>query len=168
MKTILLALTMLSAMTSISIAGEVAVTWQEPAQFTDIRPGNEMSSDLQERMVKELNQVFADLARELPDGYNWSVTVTDVDLAGEVRPIFRRSLNEIRVVKSSDWPRISFRYELMDAQGRMVASANEVLNDMSFLLHAGASIGRTSFKFEERMLRDWFHLQQRQKTFPNR
>ena len=168
MRTILLALWLFGAMTSISHAGEVTVTWPDPTTFTDIRPANEMSGDLQERLVRELNQVFDDLARELPDGYKWSVAVTDVDLAGEVRPLFRWWSNEIRVVKASDWPRISFQYDLKDAQGHTVASAGEDVRDMGFLMHSGASIGRTSFRYEERMLRDWFHLQQRQTTFPVR
>ena len=168
MKKILMAILIAGAFPAVSLAGEAKVTWQEPEKFTDIRPGNELPGSFQERVIKEFDRMFADLAKELPDAYQWNVTVTDIDLAGEVRPQFRRTGNEVRVVKHLYWPRIAFDFDLKDPQRQTVASGKEDLNDMNFLMHVGLPTGHTGFPYEERMLRDWFHLQQQQKTFPAR
>ncbi|PXX40366.1 DUF3016 domain-containing protein [Undibacterium pigrum] len=149
-------------------AGEVKVAWQEPEKFTDIRPGSEHRSDFQGRMIKEFDYIFADLAKKLPDGYQWDVTVTDVDLAGDVRPFFPTPMNEIRVIKDLYWPRMSFSFDLKDGQGKSVVSGNENLRDMNFLMHSNLAGRNNSFRYEEQMLRDWFKKQQRDKVFPER
>lgn len=149
-------------------AGEVKVTWQEPEKYTDIRPSNETKTDFRDRVIKELDQVFVDLAKKLPDGYQWDVNVTDVDLAGDVRPFFHHSMNDVRVIKDLYWPRMNFTYELKDAEGKSVASGKEDVKDMGFMMRLGVATGHTSFQFEEQMLRDWFKRQQRDKVFPER
>ncbi|MFZ3000443.1 MAG: DUF3016 domain-containing protein [Undibacterium umbellatum] len=149
-------------------AGEVKVTWQEPEKFTDIRPGNEFRSDFQGRLIKEFDSIFAEMAKKLPDGYQWDVTVTDVDLAGDVRPFFRTTMNEIRVIKDLYWPRMTFSFDLKDGEGKSVVSGTENLRDMNFLMHSNLAGSNNSFRYEEQMLRDWFKKQQRDKVFPVR
>lgn len=166
MKLIFSTMLLAVAMTGQVQAGEVKVAWQEPEKFTDIRPGNEFRSDFQARMIKEFDSIFADLAKKLPDGYQWDVTVTDVDLAGDVRPFFRSSVNEIRVIKDLYWPRMTFSFELKDGQGKSVVSGTENLKDMNFLMHSNLAGSNNSFRYEEQMLRDWFKKQQRDKIFP--
>ncbi|MFZ6778979.1 DUF3016 domain-containing protein [Undibacterium sp. Ji83W] len=149
-------------------AGEVKVTWQEPEKYTDIRPGNESKSGFQARMIKELDQVFADMAKKLPDACQWDVTVTDVDLAGDVRPFFRNTVDDIRVIKDLYWPRMTFSFDLKDEKGKSIASGTENIKDMNFLMRSGLATGNSSFRYEEQMLRDWFAKQQREKVFPSR
>ncbi|MFZ6656618.1 DUF3016 domain-containing protein [Undibacterium sp. TJN19] len=168
MKKMCIALFFLAALSGQVSAGEVRVSWQEPEKFTDIRPSNERASDFQSRLIKEFDQMFAELAKKLPDGYQWDVTVTDVDLAGDVRPFFHASYNEIRVIKELYWPRMSFNFELKDAQGNSVASGKEDIKDMAFLMRTNIPSGHNSFQYEEQMLRDWFHTQQKEKIFPSR
>lgn len=171
MKRITLALAILGiagVMMGQAQAGEVKVTWQSPEKYTDVRPTNETKADFQARVFKELDEVFAELAKKLPDGYQWTVTVTDVDLAGEVRPFFRRSLNDVRVITDLYWPRMVFSYELKDVDGKTVASGKEDVKDMSFLMRSGFASGHTSLRYEEQMLHDWFKKQQRDKVFPER
>ncbi|MBI3285405.1 MAG: DUF3016 domain-containing protein [Burkholderiales bacterium] len=148
-------------------AAEVKVSWHEPEKFTDIRPnGYETRDAFQQRVFKEFDQMFAAQAQRLADGYLLEVTVTDLDLAGEVRPLFARTLNDIRVVKELYWPRMSFRYTLKDPQGKQLAAGKEDLKDMNFMMRAGVTPGYTSFGYEEHMLRDWFHKKERDKVFP--
>ncbi|MFZ6875635.1 DUF3016 domain-containing protein [Undibacterium sp. Di27W] len=157
-----------AALSAQAQAGEVKVAWQEPEKFTDIRPSNESKPDFQVRLIKEFDQIFADLAKKLPDGYQWDVTVTDVDLAGDVRPFFHHTMNDVRVIKDLYWPRMSFNFDLKDEQGKSIASGTENVKDMSFLFHVGVASGHSNFQYEEQMLRDWFGKQQRDKVFPTR
>ncbi|MFZ6746563.1 DUF3016 domain-containing protein [Undibacterium sp. JH2W] len=157
-----------AAMSPLAHAGEVKVAWQEPEKFTDIRPSNESKPDFQARVIKEFDQMFADLAKKLPDGYQWDVTVTDIDLAGDVRPFFHHTMNDVRVIKDLYWPRMSFNFDLKDAEGKSVASGKEDIKDMGFLMRLGIASGHTNFQYEEQMLYDWFKKQQRDKVFPTR
>lgn len=168
MKKILWALLLAFLLPSASHAGDAKVTWHEPDKFTDIRPINETLGGFQKRVIEELDQVFADLAKELPNGYHWNVTVTDLDLAGDIRPRRSGTGEEIRVVKDVYWPRMSFNFDLKNPQGQTVASGNEDIADMNFLSHANPPNGHTSFPYERQMLRDWFYKQQNQKVFPTR
>src|SRR5690606_26810573 len=65
-------------------AGEVSVQWQQPEKFTDIRPVNDTRKAYRERILRKFDSFFAELADRLPEGYKWEVTVTDLDLAGDV------------------------------------------------------------------------------------
>lgn len=168
MKKLLLAACCAGMLGSLAQAGEVKVNWQEPDKYTDIRPGNETRAGFQGRVFKDFDQMFAELAKKLPDGYLWEVTVTDLDLAGEVRPMFARTLNDIRVIKELYWPRMSFSYTLKDPQGKLVVSAKEQIKDMNFMSHVGVYAGYSNFQYEERMLHDWFDKQQKAKVFPGK
>ena len=155
------------ALSTLAQAGEVRLVWQEPDKYTDIRASTDTRDAFEQRVTKELGDVFASLAKKLPDGVTWNVTVTDVDLAGEVRPMMYRGTSDIRIVKDFYWPRMAFSYVMTDAKGQLIGQGKEDLKDMSFMFGHMAS-GRTGFQYEERMLRDWFKRQQRDKVFPTR
>ena len=167
MKKIFFALAVTSMVASSAFAGVAKVSWQEPEKFTDIRPSNETRAGFQERVFKDFDQFFADLAKKLPDGYQLDVTVTDLDLAGDVNGLYSKMGRDIRVIKEIYWPRMSFSYTLKNSQNELVASGKEQLKDMSFMSRASLASGRTSFDYEEKMLEDWFKKQQRDKVFPS-
>ena len=148
-------------------AGEAKVTWQNPDSYIDVRPANESKTGFEARVFKTLDGIFDKLAKQLPDGYKLQITVTDLDLAGDVKPMRGPGGQDIRVVKDIDWPQISFSYVLSDPQGKQVAAAKEELRDINF--RSGVSINTgNSFYYEESMLRDWFKKQQDKKLFPTK
>lgn len=149
-------------------AAEVTVHWQEPEIFTDIRSGNEAAQAFQFRMIREFDVVFADLAKKMPDQYQWDVLVTDVDLAGEVSPAHSRMGREVRIVKDLEWPRMSLSYTLKNTINGEFISGKEEIKDMNFMAHSYFHSGDSSFYYEEKMLGDWFARQQRDKIFPER
>lgn len=167
MKKILLGV-VATIITASAFAGEAKVTWQSPEKFTDIRAGNESRDGFQARVMKDFDQFFADLAKKLPDNYQWDITVTDLDLAGDVRGLRRRPGQDIRIIKEIDWPRMSFSYTLKNPANQVVVSGKEELKDMNFMSTSGMRTGNSSFYYEEKMLHDWFNKQQRAKIFPNR
>jgi len=155
-------------LSDIASAGEVKVTWQDPDNYTDIRPGNENRTSFREQIFKELDQVFAGLAKKLPDDIQWNVTVTDLDLAGDVRPMMGAGVSEIRVVKEIYWPRMSFNYTMTDTKGAMVAEGKEDISDMNFMMTRPINIGNGSFPYETKMIEDWFSKQIKNKKFPTK
>ncbi len=148
-------------------AGSAKVTWQEPDNYTDIREGNDLRDSFRQALFSEFELLFADLARQLPDGCVFDVSVTDVDLAGEVNPMHFGLWRDIRVFKPLYWPRMSFDYKLTDGMGQMLVSGHEDIKDMAFFDRI-VQLRLTRFSFEQRMLRDWFRKMQREAKFPEK
>ncbi len=168
MKNFLLGLLTISFISGAAYAGEAKVTWQDPDKYTDIREGNELRESFREKLFSDFELVFADLAKQLPDGYLFEVTVTDIDLAGEVNRMNEmggRSLENVRIVKNIYRPRIAFDYRLTSAAQGLVVSGKEDIKDLNFLSSVGGP-AVTRFGYEERMLKNWFKKQQKEKKFP--
>jgi hypothetical protein len=165
MRKLLFGLMTMAIVGSAACAGEAKVTWQEPDKYTDIREGNELRDSFREKLLQDFESIFADMAQQLPDGYLLEVTVTDLDLAGEVNGMHGASWENIRVVKSIYWPRMSFSYTLKNPARELLVAGQEELKDLGFMSSAGLS-GKTRFGYEERMLKNWFKKQQREKKFP--
>ncbi len=137
-------------------AGEVKVEWQEPEKFTDIRPANDSRKAYRERVLTKFEGFFQDMAAKLPDGYQWQVTVTDIDLAGDIDYFATGSGQALRIIKDIYSPAIKFSYVLRDKHGEEVASGEEKLRDMSFM-HSLHSVNNSDeFRYEQKMLQNWF------------
>ncbi|QJR80327.1 DUF3016 domain-containing protein [Alteromonas pelagimontana] len=142
-------------------AAEVDVTWQDPDSYTDVRGSNESNSKFKKRTFKELESYFTEMAEALPDGQKLAITVTNLDLAGQVWPSsfigFGASAgSEIRLIKRVDIPRISFNYTLTDADGQEVKSAEVKLKDMGFMDGTVRFMQHDNLAYEKQMLKDWF------------
>ena len=155
-------------LSSLAGAGEVKVTWQDPDKYTDIRPGNESRDSFRAQVFEELGKVFTELGKKLPDDVQWNVTVTDLDLAGEVRPMMRPGGNDIRVIKDIYWPRMSFNYTMTNAKGESSAEGTEDRSDMSFMMNRSINTGNGNFQYESRMIEDWFQKQLKSSKFPSK
>lgn len=165
MKKLLLAWLATSLIGCAAYAGEAKVTWREPDQYTDIREGTELRDNFRAKLFQDFESIFTDLAKQLPDGYLFEVTVTDLDLAGEVNGMHTAAWENIRIVKAIYWPRMSINYTLKNSARETLATGQEDIKDLDFLSSA-ASFGMTRFGYEERMLRHWFKKQQRDGKFP--
>lgn len=107
-----------------------------------------------ERNVKALAEHFQALARRLPDGQTLKVEVTDLDLAGEVRPTRRGG--EVRVLTGrADWPSLTLRWTL-SAGSRTLAQGDERITDMAYPLHPPRGRGDQPLAYERRLIDQWF------------
>ncbi|MEO3679257.1 DUF3016 domain-containing protein [Rheinheimera fenheensis] len=138
-------------------AAEVKVEWQEPEKFTDIRPANDSRKAYRERVLKKFDGFFQDMAAKLPEGYQWQVTVTDIDLAGDVDYFIGGAGNAIRVIKDIYSPAIKFSQVLRDKHGEEVFSSDEKLRDMGFMQSLRTPNNNEEFRYEKQMLDDWFN-----------
>lgn len=150
----------LTALTCTAVqAGEVTVKWQQPENFSDIRPANDTRKSYRERVMQKFTGFFQDMAAQMPEGYQWQVTVTDIDLAGEVDYFAGGAGNALRIVKDIYSPAINFTYVLRDKHGEEVSSAEEKLRDMSFMFSLRSTSMNEEFHHEQKMLQDWFSQQ---------
>lgn len=133
---------------------EVRVTFIAPQTFTDAalyRPG---PVDQASPALVALRRIFERIGQRLPPDQDLLIEVTDVDLAGWVPP-WLSPTPHVRVMQPTTWPRINFRYSLIQ-QGRVLAGGEEPVTDMSYLSRAGSVRSIDPLRYEEPMLRDWF------------
>ncbi|GAA0855315.1 DUF3016 domain-containing protein [Aliiglaciecola litoralis] len=141
---------------------EVEVVWENPKEYRDVQPTMQSRAKFREQTFKQLEEYINELAESLPEGQKLSITVTNLDLAGQVWPSsfvgLGNSGNEVRVVKQIDIPRMSFSYTLTDAQGAVIQQADEVnLKDMSFQDRHNPFFRSENLRYEKNMLRIWFN-----------
>ncbi|AVV85201.1 hypothetical protein SPWS13_3492 [Shewanella putrefaciens] len=79
--------------------------------------------------------------------------VTDVDLAGDMRPTFGATANDLRVVKDIYPPRITFSYQVLE-NDKVIVAGDEKLSDMGFLTGI-QPLNDKPFMYETQMLNDW-------------
>ncbi len=139
-----------AAPTMAHAAGSVEVRFVEPEQFVDAGRGQRETEHTTQAIAAHLMS----LAPQLPDGQTLSIDVTDIDLAGELRP--RRSGMELRVLRGrADWPRINLRWTLRQ-DGRSIKAAEDQVADLNYMGNTLGLRRHEEFAFEQRMLTRWF------------
>ena len=90
----------------------------------------------------------------LPAGQKLSVTLTDVDMAGEYEPWQQPGVNDVRIVKDLYPPRIDLEFKVTDAAGAVVKEGKRQLRDLSFMMKL--SLRRDDpHRYEKALLDDW-------------
>lgn len=154
--TLLLAAALAAAALPAAAGGTATVAFDnDGASFRDFG----RSATDRGRHAAQLTQVIVKLAaRHLGDGQALEVQVLDVDLAGELKPQWRRGGDEIRVVGSgADWPSMHLRWTLRQGDGT-TSSGEERLVDMSYQFGIRPS-SLDALPYEARMLGEWFARQ---------
>lgn len=145
------ALAVLLAGSVAQAAGTVTVTFVEPARFRDVRDEHLRSDAHLAALRRHIEQAAAPY---VADGQTLRVEVTDVDLAGEVRP--GGSAQPLRVMGGgADWPRIDLRY-VLEAPGQAPVAGRAMVQDMSYLQRASGLRLGIDLPYERRMLDEWF------------
>ncbi|WP_024889086.1 DUF3016 domain-containing protein [Luteimonas huabeiensis] len=138
-------------------AGPVAVSWTDPARFSDLaRSGNRWEARRGD-WVRELAEHLRDaVAARLPAGERVEITITDIRRAGDYEPWLGPNLQDVRMMRDIYWPQITLQLRRTDASGRTIDEGERILRDPSYLT-TGASSGRSgeSLYYEKRMIDDW-------------
>ena len=107
-------------------------------------------------MQRDIEQHLQRLAeRGLPASDTLAIEVLDIDLAGRFEPLRFRSGSDVRIVRDIASPRIDLRYTLRRGD-QLVASAEERLVDLTFLMVTNRYPSEDRLRYEKAMLDDWF------------
>ncbi len=134
-----------------AVAGQVTVHFVGSDRYTDSVLDYREPDAAMTAIGKHLARLGK---RYLPAGEQLTVDVLDIDLAGKVQ-ILPGRLHNPRVLTSVTWPSMKLRYQLQDGD-RVVAGGEDVLRDMSYLDHINPYPRSDLFRYEKRMLDDWF------------
>jgi hypothetical protein len=146
------------------LQSNVSIKWIEPKKFRDVRHPTMSGKRYRDSVLLELETFFTLLGEGLPEGHNLNLRVTDLDLAGTVqspamaglRNFSNGGIEYYRIVRDIDIPRMTFSYELVDHQGKVLQQDDVDLKDMSFLSRAGSVNKNTSLRYEKEMISRWF------------
>lgn len=142
---------MLLLVAGLSQAATVQVSFEHPERFSDAGTGRDA-----ERVRSVISQHLQSLGEaQLPAQQTLSVTVTDIDLAGEIWP-WRGRFGDVRVMgRQVDWPRIALRYTLSEGD-RVLAQGEDRVADMAYLMRPVRHRFMDPLPYEQRMLGEWF------------
>ncbi|HRJ48604.1 MAG: hypothetical protein RLZZ129_120 [Verrucomicrobiota bacterium] len=127
-----------------------------PDQYADVRDSWSPSEKGQLANLEALKQHIEQRAPgHLAAGQKLTVTLTEVDLAGDFEPWrSRQGLDDVRIVKDIYPPRIDLEFKLTDAAGNVVSEGKRELRDLAFMMKL--SIDRNDpFRHEKELLNDW-------------
>jgi hypothetical protein len=156
-----LATTMLAA-ANLAQAATVEIEWQDPDKYYDVRATNEGQDHFLARVQTELTKAFTEGASKLPQNQTLHLTITNVDLAGEVEYFHPGFPFGLRVLRRVDSPSLKLQYELRDANGQVLQGGDGRLTDLGYDMPSlPPSSGRNPLRYEKDMILDWMA-----KTFP--
>jgi len=139
-----------------NLAADVELTFENPNDYRDIDyqySGNKRGQKIYlPQFEKHINK---QAKRFLEEGQVLSMVITDIDLAGEYEPWRSADAMDIRIVKSIYPPRITFSYELKDAEGNVLKSGEEKLSDVSFDYKIRINYSDDLF-YDKELITDWF------------
>ncbi len=142
----------------ISLVGQsnapvVEITFSDPDSFTDIR--SKRSSD-----ESDYSWILVDLSKHLQklvatylnEGDHLTVTITDIDLAGNLE--FWHAPGDPRIIRDVYPPLIRLEFKLIDQSGMVKAEGSRRLSDRNFL--GKISGNRTDpLRYEKELLKKW-------------
>ena len=145
---------------SLAVAAETATKVEvlfakEPGEYADVRDGWSASEKGQAANLDALKQHIEKRAADLvPADHKLTVTLTEVDLAGDFEPWGRPEMQDVRIVKDIYPPRIDLEFKLTDAAGVVVKEGKRELRDLAFMMKL--SIDRNDpNRHEKELLNDW-------------
>lgn len=134
--------------------GIVKVEWQDPKSFRDVKATSGIQSRFENRTFKELTKnLNKEAAKVLKPNQTLEMVVTDLDLAGDVKPTFGATMNDLRVVKDIYPPRITFSYKVTEGE-QVIIAGNEKLTDLGFM-NTIYKANDQSNRYENALLTSW-------------
>ena len=134
----------------------VEVAFFEPAHFTDVRDSYPIGSDQgRDATLAELKSYLVERALHcLAPGQKLTITVTDVDLAGDFEPWRGAQWGDVRVVRDIYPPCIELSFQLKDAEGTIVKSGKRTLRDLTFQMRLSLNTD-DPLRYDKGLLDDW-------------
>ena len=143
---------------SLPAEGAVAVSWTDPAQFSDLRQSGNRWEAKRGDWVQDLAKYLRKRAvQRLPSGDRLEVTITDIRRAGQYEPWRGASMGSTRIVRDIYPPRIELSFKLSGADGEVVAQGARKLTDLDFMRNASAVGASDPLRYEKRLIDDWLN-----------
>ena len=133
----------------------VTVTFAHPEKYTDFRLSC-VSRDTDARSLMADLEAFltATAAPLVPADQRLEITVTNIDMAGDIESWRGPGRCDVRVMKDTYPPRIDLTFRLVDADGKELRAGSRKLRDSNYLVNAGPSSITDHLRYEKALLGD--------------
>lgn len=133
----------------------VTVEFTNPQKFTDFRTSCVARAvDVKALAARLERYLRTAAARRLPEGQRMEITVTNIDMAGDIEVWRHPRLCELRTMRDIYPPRIDLTFRILDAQGTAVRAGARQLVDVNYLDRSAPS-GVDELRYEKYLLADW-------------
>ena len=150
---------LLAALVATPVAAQeaaVTVTFAHPETYTDLRlscvsrttDAQSLRGDLERYLVTAATPLLA-------AGQRLEITVTNVDMAGDIEDWRGPGRCDVRTMKDTYPPRIDLSFRLLDGSGRELRAGARKLRDSNYLVNAGPAYGTDHLRYEKALLGDW-------------
>ena len=137
-------------------AGPVSVSWEDPAQFSEVRHSGNRHAASQGNWLNNLATYMRKEAEEtLPAGHRLELTIVDIQRAGRYAPWLAPNLQDARIIRDMYPPRMTLRFRELDAAGTVLAEGERKLSDTAFLMNSTRMSDTDPLRYEKRMVNDW-------------
>jgi len=141
---------------ALEVEGPVAVSWTDPAGFSDLRySGNRWEATRGNWVVELATHLQKSAARRLPEGQRMEVVITDIQRAGRYEPWHGPNLDHVRFMREHYPPRISLNVRILDANGNVLSEGERKLVDSAYLMNTSARLDSDPLRFEKRLIDNW-------------
>jgi len=155
MKTPFLLVTLAAIALPLAAEPLVQVSFTDPAKFSDLRISRPSTERERFGLTETLRKfIEAEAPRHLPPETRLAVTITDIDMAGELRPAAHGGQPDVRIVKDMFPPRVDLEFRLLRADGTVEREGKRSLRDSMFLT-GNNPYDRELLSFEKALLAHW-------------
>jgi hypothetical protein len=131
------------------------VIFFEREKFTDAKADFMGSPKGRDAILAEIRDHLVSQAKwYVPEGWKLTVTITDIDLAGDFEPGRGGRLQDIRIVREIYPPKISLAFKLTDPDGNEVRHGTRELTDLMFMSKLSLN-PNDPLRHEKELLDDW-------------
>ena len=136
-------------------ATSIEVVFVEPEKFTDAKTEAYDSDRGRDQILAELKAHIERLAgRYVTEGQHLTVSITDIDLAGDFEPWQGPHFDNIRILKDIYSPSMKLEFTLTGADGKVVSEGKRSLRDAGYLMHLVLP-SSDGLRYDKELLGDW-------------
>jgi hypothetical protein len=145
--------------------GPVAVSWTDPAQFSDLRfSANRWEAERGDWVRQLAEHLRNSAAKQLQPGEKLQVESTDITRAGEYEPWRGPDFDRVRYIRDRYPPRMQFNYTLTGNNGQVLAQGERKLRDSGFMMGSLPINQNDPLRYEKRMIDNWLRRDLRAPT----
>jgi DUF3016 family protein len=142
----------------------VSVVFANPETYTDLKVTC-VSGDADARgLMSDLERFLREAAaRRVPEGQRLEITVTNIDMAGEIESWRGPGRCDLRLMTDVCPPRVDLQFRILGADGAELRAGTRRLRDSNYLTHA-APVTADQLRYEKALLLDWLQKELRGST----